>query len=73
MKYWIHIVIVSFSLGLFSANAQNKIKLIANDTITKQNTDPLRPAKAAFYSALLLGLDKPTTKAIGKSPLYMLQ
>ncbi|MFK7000267.1 DUF5683 domain-containing protein [Flavobacterium oreochromis] len=69
MKYWIYIVIVSFSLGLFPTNAQDKIRLMANDTITKQKIDPLRPAKAAFYSALLPGAGQAYNKSYWKIPI----
>lgn len=68
MKYWIYIVFVSICLGNFSAYSQEDVKLIANDTITT-TIDPLRPSKAAFFSALLPGAGQAYNKRYWKIPI----
>ena len=68
MKFWIYIVFFSISFGNFSGFSQNEIKLVASDTVTK-TIDPLRPAKAAFFSALLPGAGQAYNKKYWKIPL----
>ncbi|OZV67621.1 DUF5683 domain-containing protein [Winogradskyella aurantia] len=43
--------------------------IIANKTLKKQAIDPLRPSKAAFYSAVLPGLGQAYNKKYWKIPL----
>lgn len=43
--------------------------LIANDSIQYQEIDPLTPAKAAFYSAILPGLGQAYNKKYWKIPI----
>jgi hypothetical protein len=68
VKFWIYIALLSFSFGNFSGFSQEKIKLVAADTITT-TIDPLRPAKAAFFSALLPGAGQAYNKRYWKIPI----
>ena len=43
--------------------------LVAKDTLKSNNIDPLTPAKAAFYSAVLPGLGQAYNKKYWKIPL----
>lgn len=43
--------------------------IIANETLVKQEIDPLRPSKAAFYSAVLPGLGQAYNKKYWKIPI----
>jgi hypothetical protein len=43
--------------------------IITNNSLTKQAIDPLRPSKAAFYSAILPGLGQAYNKKYWKIPL----
>ncbi len=43
--------------------------LVAKDSIIEINSDPLRPAKAAFYSAIVPGLGQAYNKKYWKIPL----
>lgn len=43
--------------------------LVAKDTLNSNNIDPLTPAKAAFYSAVLPGLGQAYNKKYWKIPL----
>jgi hypothetical protein len=67
VKFWLYIVFFSISFGNFSGFSQEEIKLVAADTITK-TIDPLRPAKAAFFSALLPGAGQAYNKKYWKIP-----
>lgn len=55
--------------GLTSVFAQEKTKIILNDALKSEAIDPLRPAKAAFYSAILPGLGQIYNKKYWKIPL----
>lgn len=55
--------------GLSSIFAQDKNKIVLNDTLKSVEIDPLRPAKAAFYSAVLPGLGQIYNKKYWKLPL----
>ena len=68
MKHWLYMLLVSFNLFFSNAYAQEEITLKANDTITK-TIDPLRPAKAAFYSTLLPGAGQAYNKSYWKIPI----
>ncbi|WP_179351949.1 DUF5683 domain-containing protein [Winogradskyella vidalii] len=43
--------------------------IIANETLVKKEIDPLRPSKAAFYSAVLPGLGQAYNKRYWKIPI----
>ena len=43
--------------------------IIANETLVKKEIDPLRPSKAAFYSAVLPGLGQAYNKKYWKIPI----
>ena len=49
--------------------ALDKSPIIINETLTKEPIDPLRPSKAAFYSAILPGLGQVYNKKYWKVPL----
>ncbi|TRX39174.1 DUF5683 domain-containing protein [Flavobacterium restrictum] len=51
------------------AQAKNEIPLVAKDTLKSNDIDPLTPAKAAFYSAVLPGLGQAYNKKYWKIPL----
>nr|WP_154339572.1 DUF5683 domain-containing protein [Flavobacterium sp. LC2016-23] len=60
-----------FLIGTVSLFAQSKEEtvLVAKDTTKLQEIDPLTPAKAAFYSAILPGLGQAYNKKYWKIPL----
>jgi len=49
--------------------ALDKSPIIANETLIRKEIDPLRPSKAAFYSALLPGLGQAYNKKYWKIPI----
>lgn len=55
--------------GLTSVFAQGQSKIILKDTLKLEEIDPLRPSKAAFYSAILPGLGQICNKKYWKVPL----
>lgn len=55
--------------GLTSIFAQEKTKIILKDSLKSETIDPLRPAKAAFYSAIFPGLGQIYNKKYWKLPL----
>lgn len=55
--------------GLTSIFAQEKTKIILKDSLKSEIIDPLRPAKAAFYSAIFPGLGQIYNKKYWKLPL----
>lgn len=63
--------IVFFFLVSYSIFGQTKIEedLIVSDTIIKDKINPLAPAKAAFYSAIVPGLGQAYNKKYWKIPL----
>jgi hypothetical protein len=67
----ISIGIFFFVLGNAAVFAQVKTDAILNvkDTLKSTNIDPLTPAKAAFYSAVLPGLGQAYNKKYWKIPL----
>lgn len=71
MNKIVPISLLLFLLGTVSLFAQVKEEtvLIAKDTTKLQEIDPLRPAKAAFYSAVLPGLGQAYNKKYWKIPL----
>nr|WP_315173976.1 DUF5683 domain-containing protein [uncultured Flavobacterium sp.] len=60
-----------FILGNATVFAQTKTDavLVAKDTLKSNDIDPLTPAKAAFYSAVLPGLGQAYNKKYWKIPL----
>jgi hypothetical protein len=53
----------------FFAQVKQETVLVAKDTSKLEEIDPLRPAKAAFYSAILPGLGQAYNKKYWKIPL----
>lgn len=53
----------------FGFSQQVQTALVATDTVKGTAIDPLRPAKAAFYSAILPGLGQAYNKRYWKIPL----
>ena len=71
MNKIVPISLLFFLLGTVSlfAQAKEETVLIAKDTTKLQEIDPLTPAKAAFYSAILPGLGQAYNKKYWKIPL----
>ncbi|MFE3869244.1 DUF5683 domain-containing protein [Flavobacterium sp. LS2P90] len=67
----IFIVLFLFITGNSTVFAQTKpdTVLVAKDTLKSNNIDPLTPAKAAFYSAVLPGLGQAYNKKYWKIPI----
>ena len=64
-------MLLLFVLGNSAVFSQKKTDevLIAKDTLKSNNIDPLTPAKAAFYSAILPGLGQAYNKKYWKIPI----
>ncbi|MBF4517476.1 hypothetical protein IRZ71_14015 [Flavobacterium sp. ANB] len=71
MNKIVPISLLFFLLGTVSlfAQAKKETVLIAKDTTKLEEIDPLTPAKAAFYSAILPGLGQAYNKKYWKIPL----
>ena len=70
MKKFFYIVIFFFLVrnqAIFSQQIGEAIK--ATDTLKSKEIDPLRPTKAAFYSAILPGLGQAYNKKYWKIPI----
>lgn len=67
MQYQFILLFLFF--GLTSIFAQEKKQIISKDTLKLETIDPLRPAKAAFYSAIFPGLGQIYNKKYWKLPL----
>jgi hypothetical protein len=65
----IQFIILFLFFGLTSIFAQEKSRIISKDTLKSETIDPLRPAKAAFYSAIFPGLGQIYNKKYWKLPL----
>ncbi|MDQ6470159.1 DUF5683 domain-containing protein [Flavobacterium sp. LHD-80] len=65
MKRYIFILFFTSAILFGQTEIDNKLK----DTLTSQILDPLRPAKAGFYSAVLPGLGQVYNKKYWKVPL----
>jgi hypothetical protein len=65
------IVLFLFVFGNVTVFSQTKTDapLIAKDTMKSKDIDPLTPAKAAFYSAILPGLGQAYNKKYWKIPI----
>lgn len=68
MKQILYIFIFLF-LGTFFSVAQNKELKIETKETVKKEINPLAPAKAAFYSAILPGLGQVYNKRYWKVPI----
>lgn len=65
-----YIALFIFLLGNYTAFSQQiDTAIVAKDTIKLKEIDPLRPSKAAFYSAILPGLGQAYNKKYWKIPL----
>lgn len=71
MKKIIFIAVLFFFLGKTIVFAQDKtnVKTMLKDSLKSININPLTPAKAAFYSAVLPGLGQAYNKKYWKIPL----
>ncbi len=71
MNKFFFIVLSFFLLGNISVFSQKKTEttLKAKDTLKSIDIDPLTPAKAAFYSAILPGLGQAYNKKYWKIPI----
>lgn len=72
MYKFIFIALFLFIVGNTTVFAQTETEeavLVAKDTLKSNNIDPLTPAKAAFYSAILPGLGQAYNKKYWKIPL----
>lgn len=71
MNKFFFIVLCLFLLGYASVFSQKKTDVIlkAKDTLKSKDIDPLTPAKAAFYSAILPGLGQAYNKKYWKIPI----
>lgn len=65
-----YIALFAFLLGNQSVFSQkSETMIIAKDTTRLEEIDPLRPSKAAFYSAIVPGLGQAYNKRYWKIPL----
>lgn len=64
-----YILFFAIVLGSASLKAQPVDILIAKDSVVGTTIDPLRPAKAAFFSAILPGLGQAYNKKYWKIPI----
>ena len=70
MSKLLHIALFAFLLGNHSVFSQkSETMIIAKDTTKLEEIDPLRPSKAAFYSAIVPGLGQAYNKKYWKIPL----
>lgn len=72
MQRFLFIAILFLLLGNNLVLAQDKTvtQKAQKDSLKPNDIDPLTPAKAAFYSAVLPGLGRLTIKNIGKFLLF---
>ncbi len=71
MKSLTFILLFTFGIGISSVYSQgntDKIQIVA-DTIIRKPIDPLAPARAAFYSAIVPGLGQAYNKKYWKIPI----
>jgi len=69
LKYSTIILFLFFGNFLIFAQVKAEAVLISKDTVKSQEINPLAPAKAAFYSAILPGLGQAYNKKYWKIPL----
>ena len=65
-KIFLFLLVLFFSWNSFS---QEEVTLVIKDTIKYNTIDPLAPAKAGFYSAILPGLGQAYNKKYWKIPI----
>lgn len=65
--YFFIILVAFFYTSTFHAQSQNTTS--EKDTLQSKKIDPMRPAKASFYSAILPGLGQVYNKKYWKLPL----
>ncbi|CAH0335022.1 hypothetical protein FVB9288_00641 [Flavobacterium sp. CECT 9288] len=68
-SFFISISLLLLSCSSVLAQAKESTDLIVKDTLKVSNIDPLTPAKAAFFSAVLPGLGQAYNKKYWKIPL----
>ena len=68
MKRFLYIFILLFLGTIFSVAQKRELKIETKD-IVKSDINPLSPAKAAFYSAILPGLGQAYNKKYWKIPI----
>lgn len=68
VKYFLVLVLV-FNISASRLFGQKRNNIQSKDTLIHGPIDPLRPAKAAFYSAVLPGLGQIYNKSYWKLPL----
>ena len=68
MKSLFKIFLFLFFVGTFSGVAQEEVRIEVQDTVSTK-INPLSPAKAAFYSALVPGLGQAYNKKYWKIPI----
>ncbi len=70
MNKLLYIVVLFFLSGSQDLFAQQEVKgLVVTDTTKMKEIDPLTPAKAAFYSAIVPGLGQAYNKKYWKIPI----
>jgi len=71
MKNKLYIVFFSFIIGFAFSQSQKVGELFLEDisTLATTNTDPLKPSKAAFYSAIFPGLGQFYNRDYWKIPI----
>ncbi len=67
--YFIVLILIAIGNTPVFSQAKTKAVVIAKDTLKSNDIDPLTPAKAAFYSAILPGLGQAYNKKYWKIPI----
>ncbi len=68
-QFVILLLLIACGNSLVYGQVQPEAQLIIKDTVKSQEINPLAPAKAAFYSAMLPGLGQAYNKKYWKIPL----
>ena len=68
-QLFILLFLLTFGNSLLYGQVKPEAQLIIKDTVKSQEINPLAPAKAAFYSAMLPGLGQAYNKKYWKIPL----